>query len=288
MGSPGLLERAWQVRQANFPPMLGSDHPSRTYPLSVTGKDCALDCAHCGKHYLAKMVAPAQALDRCQASPPLSWLISGGCGPDGKVPVLEHLPLLQALKAQGHRLNFHVGLVNEAEAEAIAALADAVSFDLVGDGETIREVFGLDRSVGDYVASYRALRRHTRVVPHVCIGLRGGLPSGEEAALDILAAEGHDAIVFIVFIPTPGTRYAGRKPPPMDEAVRLLAEARLRFPTTPIGLGCMRPHGAYREALDSLAVRAGVQRIVQPAPQAVRLAQELGLQIVRSEECCVL
>ena len=64
--------------------------------------------------------------------------------------------------------------------------------------------------------------------------------------------------------------------------------ARLRFPTVPIHLGCMRPHGEYRERLDPLAVRAGVNVIVSPARTAVALARDLGLEVDRREECCAV
>jgi uncharacterized radical SAM superfamily protein len=49
----------------------------------------------------------------------------------------------------------------------------------------------------------------------------------------------------------------------------------------------MRPHGQYRTQLDPLAVRAGVNKIVSPARQAVQLVEELGLSVVRGRECCV-
>jgi len=50
----------------------------------------------------------------------------------------------------------------------------------------------------------------------------------------------------------------------------------------------MRPGGEYRSRLDALAVRAGVNGIVQPAPAARRLAASLGLEAVPGDECCVL
>jgi uncharacterized radical SAM superfamily protein len=68
----------------------------------------------------------------------------------------------------------------------------------------------------------------------------------------------------------------------------IVVEARLRFPDKPLYLGCMRPRGRYRLELDPLAVRAGVNVIVNPAREAVRLAEELGLRITRGRECCVV
>ncbi len=282
-----LLEQAWQVRQTYFPPLLGADDPLGTRAISLTGNNCALDCAHCGRHYLEAMLPVAGLSPR---DPRLdgasSLLISGGCDRQGCVPFLHHLEAIRALRP-GRRLNWHVGLVEEAEAAALEGLAEVVSFDMVGDDDTIAEVYGLEATVEDYRRTYRLLRRSLLVVPHITIGLRGGRLSGERAALRLLQEEGSEAIVFLILIPTPGTRYAGCAPPPLREVAGLLAEARLAFPTIPLLLGCMRPGGAYRRALDSLAVRAGINRIVKPHPAALELASRLGLQVEAGWECCV-
>jgi hypothetical protein len=95
-------------------------------------------------------------------------------------------------------------------------------------------------------------------------------------------------LVLLVFIPTAGTRYADRKPPAPEVVADLLAEARLRFPGTPLYLGCMRPKGRYRDQLDPLAVRAGLNVIVSPARPARQLADDLGLAVRQTRECCVL
>ena len=283
-----LLEQAWQVRQSRFPPVLGADDPQETRAISLTGSNCALDCAHCGRHYLESML-PIAGLS--PQDPRLdgasSLLISGGCDRQGRIPFWPHLEEIRALRP-GRRLNWHVGLVGEEEATALEGLADVISFDLVGDDDTIAEVYGLKVTVEDYRRTYRLLRRSFPVVPHITIGLRGGRLSGERAALRFLQEEGAEAIVFLVFIPTPGTRYAGCAPPPLGEVAGLLAEARLTFPGIPLLLGCMRPGGAYRRALDSLAVRVGVNRIVKPHPAALELAARLGLRVEAGRECCVL
>ena len=44
----------------------------------------------------------------------------------------------------GRRLNWHVGLIDEPTPAAIAPYVDVISFDVVGDRQTIREVYGLD------------------------------------------------------------------------------------------------------------------------------------------------
>jgi len=276
------LQEAWQIRQANFPPEIEFVYPLDTALISLTGQHCDLDCAHCGGYYLQHMAPVWQA----EAGRATSCLISGGCDASGRVPVTRYLEQIEAIR-QGRKMNWHVGLIEEADLHAIAPYTDVVSFDFVGDDETIREVYGLDCTVSDYVETYRTLRCHTRVIPHITIGLRGGATGHEYPAMERLQELGVEGLVFIVFIPTPGTRYADRQPPPVEAVVSILAEARLRFPDTPLHLGCMRPRSSYRAQLDPLAVRAGVNRIVSPSREAVQLAEKLGLSIVQSRECCV-
>jgi uncharacterized radical SAM superfamily protein len=227
-----------------------------------------------------------QPIWEAQVEGATSALISGGCDEEGRVPVTEHLAQIAALKP-GLRLNWHVGLIDEHEIEAIAPYVDAVSFDVVGDAETIREVYGLNKGPDDYARAYQALRRRVRVIPHITIGLRCGKLGHERPAMDMLEQAGVDALVFIVLIPTPGTRYDDCPLVPVPEVARILCEARQRFPTVPIQLGCMRPRRAYRSQLDPLAVRAGVNVIVSPAREARNEAALLGLRAIETRECCV-
>jgi uncharacterized radical SAM superfamily protein len=277
------LARAWTVRRAHFPDEITWSYPLDTAVLSLTGEQCALDCAHCGGHYLSGM----KPIWEVEPDGSTSCLISGGCDPTGRVPVLAHQDRVRAWR-EGRILNWHVGFVSEQEMEAIAPLVDVVSFDLVGDDETVREVYGLDRTVEDYVQTYRLLRRYARTLPHVTLGLRGGELGHELPAFEILQELGADGLVLLVFMPTAGTRYAGRLPPAPEDVADLLAEARLRFPGTPLYLGCMRPKGRYRDQLDPLAVRAGLNVIVSPARPARQLADDLGLAVRQIRECCVL
>jgi uncharacterized radical SAM superfamily protein len=131
------------------------------------------------------------------------------------------------------------------------------------------------------------LRRYARVVPHITIGLRGGALGHERPAMDMLARAGLDALVLIVLIPTPDTRYADRSPPKVAEVAELLAEARQRFPEALLQLGCMRPRREYRARLDPLAVHAGVNVLVSPSREARAAAHALGLTALQTRECCV-
>jgi uncharacterized radical SAM superfamily protein len=268
---------------AHFPMEIEFANPVDTAVISLTGAQCALDCAHCGGHYLRGM----QPIWQAKVGQATSCLISGGCDALGRVPVTAHLDRIKAIR-QGRVMNWHVGLIGEDEIRVIAPYVDVISFDFVGDDETIHEVYGLDLTVEDYVQSYQLLRQHARVLPHITIGLRGGEIGHEHRALEILEELGVEGMVLIVFIPTAGTRYADRQPPEIGEVVDILVESRLRFPDKPLYLGCMRPRGRYRIELDPLAVRAGVNAIVNPAREAVRLAEELGLAIRQGQECCVI
>ena len=216
-----------------------------------------------------------------------SCLISGGCDTRGRVPVTTHLDLVSGLRP-GRVMNWHSGLIGREEAEAIAPYVDIVSFDFVGDDRTIEEVYGLQAGVKDYIEAYQLLRSYALVVPHITVGLRGGQLSGEYQALEVLQELSVEALTLNVLIPTPGTRYADCAPPSPGEVAELIAAARLRFPSILIQLGCMRPRGAYRDDLDPLAVRAGVNAIVSPSRAAVALAEGLGLVGERSEECCAV
>jgi len=282
------IQRGWEIRCSNFPDEILFDYPNETESISLTGTACSLQCAHCGGHYLESMSPLVEIKQKKTTDLAFrSALISGGCTPQGTVPFLPHVDYLRSLRKQ-MRLNFHVGLVEDEEIPVLKDLADAVSFDFVNDDETISEVYGLSRTAEDYKRVYKALREVVPVMPHLTLGLKGGKWGGEEAALDALEELGMEGLTFIVFIPTPGTRYADRQPLEVEEVVLFLAKARVRFPKTPLALGCMRPKGRYRQVLDEAAVALGLNRIVQPTPGARHLADQRNLSVVRGEECCAL
>lgn len=261
--------------------------PRSTRAVSVTGPECALGCAHCGGHYLTTMTdlrqaAPGEVAPEGEVK---SLLVSGGCDRGGRVPLSGQTDRLKALAGKV-RLNAHPGLVDEAGAAELAKWAEVASLDFVGDEATLRDVYGLDAKPEDYLASLQALSAHLPTVPHVCLGLNGGELGSEYRALDMLAGAKVSSLAMLVFLPTPGTKFADRTPPPVAEVARFFAEARAKLPEAQLILGCMRPSGRYREAIDLAAVEAGVDVIVQPTPAARRRAEELGRELVEFDECC--
>ncbi|MCD6519346.1 MAG: radical SAM protein [Anaerolineae bacterium] len=275
---------AWQIRKTYHPSTIRFDRPINTVPISLTGTACALNCAHCGRHYLRHMHPIWDP--RADGAP--SLLISGGCDRQGRVPITSHLEQVAALR-QGRRLNWHVGFTDEQDLLKILPYVDAISFDIIGDAETAREVYGLDVSLDDYLRTFDMLRQHVdKVIPHLTIGLRGGRISGERAVLHALQTRDIERLILLILIPTPGTAFANCSPPSPEEVADLFLDARIMLPKTSLYLGCMRPHGQYRHLVDELAIRAGLNAIVNPAHNAQRVAKELGLKIIWGEECCAL
>jgi len=252
-------------------------YPTRTAEISVTGKECALRCAHCNGVFLRNI----------ERRNPKSYLVTGGCNREGEVPLAEHLDVIREL-AKGHKLIAHTGLIGEGAVEEIAPFVEAVSFNFLCDDDTIRDVYGLRKSAEDYIESYRALRRHTKVYPHITIGLNRGRVAGERGAVEILSSLGAHAVIFNILIPARGTRYANLQPPGVEEVTGIMREAKEKLRDTPIYLGCMRPGGEYREAVDREAVRLEVDRIVMPSRSAVQLAKDSSFPIGSRDECCIL
>lgn len=282
------MDQAWAVRQKNFTPSIEFDIPSDTKAVSLTDDHCSLDCAHCGGHYLKGMTPISQLKDSMILEGSSSCLISGGCNKSGVVEFGRQLQFIKGLKEDSKKINMHVGLIEEEEIKKIVNLADCVSFDFVADDETIHEVYGLSRRASDYIRTYKNLRKYVKVLPHICIGLKGGEIRGEYESIRVLKEIGTDGLVFIVFIPTPGTRYAHKNPPKLENVVEILARARIEFPDIPIHLGCMRPKGRIRAEIDYYAIQCGINKLVNPTSYGVRRAEELGLSIAYGRECCVL
>jgi uncharacterized radical SAM superfamily protein len=217
-----------------------------------------------------------------------SCLISGGSDEKGRVPIHEHLPFLARLVSRGFRLNLHTGLLPPGKAAGLESLSPTVSFDFLVDDETIRAVYGNGASGNDYLESFRALSKKYPTVPHLTIGLLGGRIRGEYAALEALASEKPEKLVFLVFIPTRGSRFERCSPPPLPKVEKIFSRAREILPGTSFLLGCMRPGGSYRGKLDLLAVKHGFSRLVMPSPAAREAAVRSGLKVVLREECCCL
>lgn len=263
--------------------------------ISVTGKGCALKCKHCGGKVLETMypaTTPDELLKLCaklKDGGAYGCLISGGCLPDGSVPLGKFLDAIESVKRNfGLAIFVHTGIIDAYTAERLKlAGVDAALIDIIGSDETVREIYNLNVTVNDYDASLRALNdAGIAFVPHVIVGLHYGMLKGEFHALKMISKYKPSAIVVIAFMPIHGTQMANVKPPEPTDIARVLATARLMFPKVPLVLGCMRPKGKHRAETDILAIKAGVDAIAFPAEEAIKFAEKEGYSISFSSFCC--
>jgi uncharacterized radical SAM superfamily protein len=263
--------------------------------ISVTGTHCALNCKHCGGRILDTMI-PAQTphrLDRIckeiKEKGGIGCLISGGCLPDGSVPIGSFMEAIAEAKSRfGLKVVIHTGLIDREMAGRVKeAGVDTVLIDIIGSSETAREIYHLDASTEDFERSLKALQdTGIPYVPHVLIGLHYGRLRGEINALNMIAKHSPSALILIVFFPIKRTEMEDFEPPSPEDVIRVLVKARQMMPRVPLVLGCARPKGKHRVRTDCLAIEAGVNAIAFPSREAVERAESLGLEISFSQLCC--
>jgi len=270
-------------------------HPNAFPSISITGSFCALNCKHCNGKVLDTMVpalTPEKLFDVCaklKKNGAVGCLISGGCLPDGSVPLGKFVDAIAQIKKKlGLTVITHTGVIDFSTAKRLkAAGVDAALIDIIGSDETIREVYRLDASVADYELSLRAFHdAGIPFVPHVLVGLHYGELKGEIEALKLVAKYSPSAVIIIAFMPIRGTPMEKVVPPEPEDIARILVSARLMMPETPLILGCMRPKGKHRIKTDLLAVRAGVDAIAFPVEEAIQLAESINLEKSFSPLCC--
>lgn len=269
--------------------------PNAFPSISITGSSCALKCKHCNGKVLDTMVpalTPEQLFDVCaklKNNGAVGCLISGGCLPDGSVPIDEFVDAIAKIKKKlGLTVVTHTGVIDYSTAKKLKeAGVDAALIDIIGSDETIREVYRLDVSVEDYDRSLRAFHEvGIPFVPHVLVGLHYGELKGELEALKMISRYSPSAVIIIAFMPIHGTPMEKVIPPEPEDIARILVSAKLLMPKTPIVLGCMRPKGKHRINTDLLAVRAGANAIAFPVEEAIRLAESMNLETSFSSLCC--
>jgi uncharacterized radical SAM superfamily protein len=263
--------------------------------ISITGDKCALRCKHCDGRILKTMI-PAltpeelmEALVKIKNNGGIGCLISGGCAPNGSVPLKKFLGTIKKAKHDlGLKIVVHTGLISYEDAKGLSdAKVDAALIDIIGSNETIKDVYRLNASIEAYESSLRALRMaEIPLVPHVLIGLHYGKLKGEYKALEMISNYDPAAVVIIAFMPIKGTPMGNLNPPRPYDIIKVLTIARFLLPNTPLVLGCARPTGNHRVETDTLAVKAGVNAIAFPAKSAIELANEYRLEVSFSSKCC--
>jgi lipoyl synthase len=269
---------------------------SNSFPsVSVTGNGCALNCKHCGGRILKTMhstKSPEILIETCtrlRDAGAKGILISGGCMPDGSVPLQNFSDAIAKIRRDlGLTVFVHTGIIDADTAfDLKAANVDAVLIDVIGSDATIREIYNLNATTKEYENSLKVLNEvGITFVPHVVVGLHNGKLKGEFFALKMIKPYKPSAIVVISFMPIPNTPMAKIIPPSPQEIARAAATARVMFPNTPIVLGCMRPKGKHRRQTDLLTLKAGVDGIAFPSEEAIRYAENRGFNLGFSSFCC--
>ena len=287
--APGL--KRWQ--SSEWVP----ERANRFLPVSVTGTACALRCDHCATRALEGMVTLGAERDlfataqRLHASGTEGLLVSGGSRRDGSVPLARHLDAMRRIRDElGMRVVVHSGVVSPSLAEGLAAAGvDGVMLDVIGAERTIRDVYHLDLTPADYERSLMLLaEQHLRIIPHIVIGLHYGRLLGEWDALEMIAAHPVSTLILVVLTPLVGTAMSHLPPPPLQDATAFFTHARTRLPAVRINLGCGRPMGAIKVALDRAAIDEGLNGIAYPAEGIVAYARERGLDPAFHTSCCSL
>ncbi len=263
--------------------------------VSVTGNACALNCKHCAGKVLETMhpaTTPEKLMSLCtklEQKGAKGVLISGGCLPDGSVPLQNFTATIAKIKRElGLTVFVHTGILDSQTAIGLRETSvDAALIDIIGSDETIREVYNLNTTTQHYEQSMDALdKAGIDFVPHVITGLHHGKLRGELAALQAIAKHKPAAIVVISFMPIHGTTMWKTTPPTPVDIARTVATARAMFPRVPLVLGCMRPKCKHRDETDMLALKAGVDGIAFPSKEALKYARASGYKIGYSSFCC--
>lgn len=269
--------------------------PTAFPSISVTGSSCALNCKHCNAKVLNTMFpvsTPRELFNLCarlRKRGAIGCLISGGCLPDGSVPLGRFVGSIARIKRDlGLKIVVHTGIIDTPTARRLKeAEIDAALIDIIGSNETIQEIYQLDVRVEDYDRSLEALNESKiPFVPHVLVGLHFGELKGEFHALKMISKYSPSAVIVIAFMPIRGTPMEKVDPPAPENIASVLAAARLVMPRVPLVLGCMRPKGKHRSSTDKLAVMMGTNAIAYPTKEAIQMAESLGLEITFSSLCC--
>ena len=261
----------------------------------------------------AQLIDAARQLDKEGA---VGFLLSGGCAKDGTMLNLPNLldGIKQVKKETKLVVKLHTGFVSKEMAkQLVEAGVDIASMEMVGDAQTIKEIFRLDATPEQYLETFKNLQdagmRH--IVPHICVGLHYGELRGEFKALEMLKEVCNPStLVMLVLRPTPGTEMENLKAPDPEIVAAVVKKTRELFPGTEISLGCIRPRSGkvgtrnsevgsnshiplptshfIRDEIELAALKAGATRMEIPSRRTIEEARKMGYAIKRVDACCAL
>jgi len=266
--------------------------------VSVTGNHCDLRCGHCKGILLESMIPVEnpetflQATEQLRANGAHGILVSGGADQNGEVPLKKFIPSIKVLKERDPQFKViaHTGLIQRETAKGLKeAGVDQILIDVIGDDDTIREVYHLNKRVDDYEETLWMLKElGHRLAPHIIIGHHFGEIRGEWKALEMVTRVGVETIVLVIFkVLLPAGKNNFRVPRP-DETSRISAIARILNPRIPIRMGCIRPAHPWKAEMEKGFILSGVNTIAYPLQGSIEYAKEIGFKTKFVEMCCSL
>ena len=304
------LKNPFDIRKENFPDKINfygpglKPHKTSEFSgslkefvsISVTGNNCALNCEHCNTKMLDNMLdLPAfkgrlfDMAKSLQENGTKGILVSGGSNIRNQVPLLPHIDDMKRIRNElGMVIRVHPGLPDEQTCQALAEVdLDGVMLDIIGDQETITDVYHLDATPADYETVLERLNRHgIPAIPHIILGHYFGKMNGEWAALNMIKKYPLKALVLVILLPLTGTGMEGVSPPSVNDIGGFFETARLALPKTQILLGCARPLGSMKIEIDQMAINAGLNGIAFPSEGIVSYAGDKGLKPAFINACC--
>jgi len=266
--------------------------------ISVTGRHCDLRCVHCKGKLLESMIPAADpetfsdVVDQLRLKGAHGILVSGGANFDGEVPLERFIPSLKVLKEKNPQFKVivHTGLIRREIAEKLKeAAVDQILIDVIGDEDTIQEVYHLDKGVQDYEETLWMLKEMGhRLAPHIIIGHHFGEIRGEWRALEMVTHVAVETIVLVILknlLPDGENHF---KVPNPEEISKISAIARILNPNIPIRMGCVRPAHPWKAAMERGAIDSGINTIAYPLQGTMEYAKEIGLDTKFVQMCCSL
>ena len=307
-----LQEEAFRLREAHFGNKLTFSIPGTVSyqddmlpvqggcfaAISVTGGHCDLQCAHCKGKLLESMIPAVdpqtflELTEQLRLNGAHGILVSGGADLNGEVPLEKFIPSIKTLKENDPQFKVivHTGLIQRETAKKLReAAVDQILIDVIGDDNTIHEVYHLNRKVEDYEETFRMLKEMGhRLAPHIIIGHHFGEIRGEWRALEMVTRIGVETIVLVVLknLQPDGDNHF--KVPKPEEISRISAVARILNPDVPIRMGCIRPAHPWKAAMERGAIDSGINTIAYPLQGTIDYAKEIGLDTKFIEMCCSL
>jgi uncharacterized radical SAM superfamily protein len=264
--------------------------------ISVTGNSCSLMCQHCKGKLLQRLI-PATTCEELekkalelQVMGAKGILLTGGCDERGSVPIRSIIPAIKKLKEKTDLIIIaHTGFITLEEAKLLKESGlSGIGFDVMGDMEAVKEIYGLHVSEKDYIDSLYAISDSgLSVFPHVCVGIHFGKLGGELHALEMIRSITPSTVIITGLMPIAGTPMGLIKPQPSDFE-KVIKKAIEMFPRTPVVLGCAHSSGKDRAKIEKMALLGSVSGIASPTMGTIRFAVENGYEINFYGTCCGL